>query len=216
MSVQQQKLRDLRNDYTSHSLSEADVSASPFDQLGIWLDQAIQAKVPEANAMTLSTVHNNRPSSRVVLLRDFDRSGLTFFTNYDSRKGQEIQHNPAACVNFFWPELERQLRVEGHIVKASEHVSDEYFFSRPRGNRLGAWASPQSKVIPNRDEIERLTQIFEAKYPVETNIPRPPHWGGYVLVPDLFEFWQGRASRLHDRIQYRLKKGQWHIERLAP
>ncbi len=211
-----ESVRDLRNDYTQESLLETAVSTSPFTQFDLWMDQAIEARVPEPNAMTLSTAYNNRPSARVVLLRGCDPSGLMFFTNYESRKGLELQENPYACVTFFWPELERQLRVEGKIVKAPESASDDYFLSRPRGNRLGAWASPQSQVIPNREEIDRLTRVFETQYPADSVIPRPPHWGGYILEPDQFEFWQGRASRLHDRIRYRLADGNWIIERLAP
>jgi pyridoxamine 5'-phosphate oxidase len=209
-------IRDLRKDYTQHALTEADVADSPFDQFSLWLDQALKAHVPEPNATTLSTVQDGRPSARVVLLRGLEGDGLLFFTNYTSRKGKEIARNPFACMTFFWPELERQLRVEGSIIKASEAVSDAYFFSRPRGNRLGAWASPQSEVIENREVIERLSTVFETQYPADTSIPRPPHWGGYVLVPDSFEFWQGRASRLHDRIRYRQENGNWVIERLAP
>jgi len=209
-------IRDLRKDYTQHALTEADVNSSPFVQFSHWLEQALKAQVPEPNATTLSTVQNGRPSARVVLLRGLEGDGLLFFTNYSSRKGREIAENPFACMTFFWPELERQLRVEGKIVKATEAVSDDYFFSRPRGNRLGAWASPQSEVIENREVVERLSEVFEAQYPLDTMIPRPPHWGGYVLIPDAFEFWQGRASRLHDRIRYRLEAEKWVIERLAP
>ncbi len=209
-------IRDLRKDYTQYELTENDVHDSPFVQFSIWLEQALKAQVPEPHATTLSTVHQGRPSARVVLLRGLEGEGLLFFTNYESRKGREIAENPSGCMTFFWPELERQLRVEGKIVKATEEVSDDYFFSRPRGNRLGAWASPQSEVIENREVIERLSALFEARYPTGTAIPRPPHWGGYVLIPDAFEFWQGRASRLHDRIRYRLENGSWKIERLAP
>lgn len=209
-------IRDLRIDYTQLELTESDVNDSPFIQFSLWLEQALKAQVPEPNATTLSTVLDGRPSARVVLLRGLEGDGLLFFTNYASRKGQELAKNPFACMTFFWPELERQIRVEGKIVKATEAVSDAYFFSRPRGNRLGAWASPQSEVIENRDFIERLSAVFEAQYPADSLIPRPPHWGGYVLIPDAFEFWQGRASRLHDRIRYRLMDGEWKIERLAP
>jgi pyridoxamine 5'-phosphate oxidase len=181
------------------------------------MQEAIQAKVHEANAMHLSTVDGSgRPSGRIVLLRGLDAGGFVFFTNYESKKGKQLLENPFVALTFFWPELERQVRIEGKIEKISANESDEYFFSRPRGNRLGAWASPQSQVIGSREELDRLTALLEAQYPGDTPIPRPAHWGGYRVVPELIEFWQGRASRLHDRIQYKQLPSGWMIERLAP
>jgi pyridoxamine 5'-phosphate oxidase len=216
MKAISESVRDIRKDYTQEELHEHDVASSPYVQFQKWMDAAIESKVPEPNAMSLSTAVNGKPSTRIVLLRGFDENGFVFFTNYESRKGKEILANPYVCLNFFWPELERQIRIEGSISKTSAEVSDEYFNSRPRGNRLGAWASPQSEVIPNREEIERLTRIFEAKFPSESTIPRPPHWGGYLVKPELIEFWQGRASRLHDRICFRKMHDLWQIQRLAP
>jgi pyridoxamine 5'-phosphate oxidase len=210
-------VRDLRKDYTQESLDEAAVSKNPFEQFEVWMQDAVTAKVLEPNAMHLATVDTNgKPSGRVVLLRGLDSRGFVFFTNYESKKGRQMAANPFAALTFFWPELERQLRIEGKIEKISSAESDDYFFSRPRGSRLGAWASPQSEVIPAREEIDRLTAILEAKYPGDTPIPRPAHWGGYRVVPELIEFWQGRASRLHDRIQYKQLPQGWVIERLAP
>lgn len=210
-------VRDLRKDYTQESLDEAAVSKNPFEQFELWMQEAVSAKVHEANAMHLATVDaHGRPSGRIVLLRGLDDRGFVFFTNYESKKGRQMAENPFAALTFFWPELERQLRIEGRIEKISGAESDAYFYSRPRGNRLGAWASPQSAVIESREEIDRLTAVLEAKYPGDTPIPRPEHWGGYRVVPELIEFWQGRASRLHDRIQYKQLPQGWMIERLAP
>lgn len=216
MKAINESVRDIRKDYTQEQLNEDDVASSPFVQFQKWMEAAVNSKVPEPNAMSLSTCIEGKPSTRIVLLRGFDETGFVFFTNYKSRKGQEIMSNPHVCLNFFWPELERQVRIEGTITKTSEDVSDEYFNSRPRGNRLGAWASPQSEVIPNREEIERLTRVFEAKFPPNTPIPRPTHWGGFLVKPELVEFWQGRASRLHDRICFKKTDDSWQIQRLAP
>mgnify|MGYP001806293388 FL=1 len=210
------KLADIRIDYTLKSLDEKDVNVSPIDQFKIWVEEAHQSKVHEWNAMNLSTVRaDGRPNSRIVLLKDVD-TGLVFFTNYNSAKGKELENNPFAAITFFWPVLERQVRFMGKVSKITSEESDEYFFSRPFASQIGAWASPQSEVIPDRTFLEEK----EAKLLSEINektIVRPEHWGGYRLVPEEVEFWQGRSSRLHDRIHYQ-KEGEasWKIERLAP
>jgi pyridoxamine 5'-phosphate oxidase len=208
-------IADLRRDYTTGGLSEADAGDDPFVLFRTWFDTAMTAKLPEPNAMALATVAaNGRPSVRIVLLKGIDH-GLTFFTNYDSRKAQELGINPFAAVTFLWDELERQVRVEGHVEKTCEAESDTYYHSRPMGSRLGAWASQQSGVIPDRAFLERQQAELLAKYP-NGDPPRPPFWGGFRLIPDAFEFWQGRPSRLHDRLRYRLATGRWVRERLSP
>lgn len=210
------KLADIRIDYTLKSLDEKDVNASPIDQFKIWVEEAHQSKVHEWNAMNLSTVRaDGRPNSRIVLLKDVD-TGLVFFTNYNSAKGKELENNPFAAITFFWQVLERQVRFMGKVSKITSEESDEYFFSRPFASQIGAWASPQSEVIPDRTFLEEK----EAKLLREINektIVRPEHWGGYRLVPEEVEFWQGRSSRLHDRIHYQKESdASWKIERLAP
>jgi pyridoxamine 5'-phosphate oxidase len=209
-------LRDLRSDYTYGTLSEQDADPNPFRQLERWLAEAIETHLYEPHGMTLSTVGaNGRPSSRVVLLRGLDDSGLVFFSNYHSRKGRELEANPWACLNFWWPPLERQVRIEGQVEQVEPQLSNEYFASRPYDSQIGAAASPQSEVIASREVLEQRIAELKARYP-ET-VPRPAHWGGYRLKPDTFEFWQGRPSRLHDRLVYRLQPdGEWKIERLAP
>ena len=210
------KLADIRIDYTLKSLDEKDVNASPIDQFNIWLEGAQQSKVQEWNAMNLSTVRpDGRPNSRIVLLKDVD-TGLVFFTNYNSAKGKELTHNPFAAITFFWPALERQVRFMGMVSKITSQESDEYYFSRPFASQIGAWASPQSEVIPNRTYLEEKEAKLLTLIKEET-ITRPEHWGGYRLIPEEVEFWQGRSSRLHDRIHY-LKDsgGNWKIGRLAP
>ena len=210
------KLADIRIDYTLKSLDEKDVNASPIDQFKIWLEGAQQSQMQEWNAMNLSTVRpDGRPNSRIVLLKDVD-TGLVFFTNYNSAKGKELTHNPFAAITFFWPALERQVRFMGNVSKITSQESDEYYFSRPFASQIGAWASPQSEVIPNRTYLEEKEAKLLTLIKEET-ITRPEHWGGYRLIPEEVEFWQGRSSRLHDRIHY-LKDsgGNWKIGRLAP
>lgn len=206
----------LRKDYQLASLSENDVSDNPFTQFATWFEQAMKAEVPELNAMSLSTVNGEgKPSSRIVLIKEFDQRGFSWFTNYDSRKGQELEQNPHAALLFFWSALERQVRIEGKIEKISVQENDTYFHSRPLGSRQSALASAQSQVIASREALEQ--KLAEVVNQYGETPPRPEHWGGYRLVPDLVEFWQGRSSRLHDRIVYhRLEDGSWEIQRLQP
>lgn len=210
-------IADIRRDYRQGELDEAKVDQNPFQQFEQWFQTAVQSEVPEPNAMTLSTVAEGRPASRVVLLKDFDARGFVFYTNYESNKGKEMAANPMVALTFWWAELERQVRIEGKAERVPAQESDEYFFSRPRGSRIGAWASPQSQAIANREVVERRAEQLQAQYGEEIFVPRPPHWGGYRVAPDFFEFWQGRSNRLHDRIAYRWQtEGGWQIQRLAP
>jgi pyridoxamine 5'-phosphate oxidase len=209
-------IRNLRKDYAKGILDEHQVHPDPLKQFGSWFHEALKAELEEPYAMTLATVDaTGQPSARVVLLRGFDERGFMFFTNYQSRKGQDLAANPKASLLFHWAELERQIRIEGMVEMADAHDSDKYFLSRPRESRIGAWASPQSQVIQGREELENLLKqrvdMFEG-----TEVNRPAHWGGYVLRPSNVEFWQGRPSRLHDRVRYKLQNGLWAIERLAP
>ena len=209
------KLADLRTDYKLASLDESDIAPSPFTQFDKWFGDATKAELPELNAMTLATCDaSGRPSARIVLIKDFDERGMVFFTNYQSRKGQDLATNNRAALLFFWPELERQIRIEGRVETVSAVDSDEYYQSRPVLSRIGAWASPQSQVLPSRTALEARFAAYSAEH--GENPPRPAHWGGYRVVPSFFEFWQGRRNRLHDRICYRLVDGKWKVERLAP
>ncbi len=215
------KIADLRTDYMRETLDERDVAPDPFRQFEHWFDEAVKAQVPEPNAMTLATAGaDGRPSARIVLLKGFDERGFVFFTNYTSRKGRDLAARPHAALLFFWPELERQVRIEGPVDRIDGAESTTYFASRPRPARLGAWASPQSEPIAGRAVLETRFAAIEAQYQRDgDDIPRPPHWGGYRLAPDELEFWQGRPSRLHDRIRYRhsgTHPGLWAIDRLAP
>ena len=214
--MKSQKISEIRNDYTLQQLTELDVGSNPFIFFDEWLKEAIESECNEPTAMTLATsTFDGKPSARIVLLKGADDQGFTFYTNYDSRKGTQILQNPYGAILFFWPELEREVRIEGAIKKVDEEQSDKYFKSRPAKSQVSAWASPQSKVIPNRKYLESLKSDFQEEFSKRT-ITRPPNWGGYVLVPSLFEFWQGRANRLHDRIQCTLQNEEWIIERLAP
>jgi pyridoxamine 5'-phosphate oxidase len=206
----------LRENYTKGSLDVSDVSLSPFDQFQKWFNEAIASQLLEPNALLLSTVSSDgKPSARIVLLKGID-TGFKFYTNYLSRKGTELVENPNACITFFWAELERQVRIEGKIEKVSSEESDEYFQSRPRGSQIGAWVSNQSMVISDREVLEEREKHLIEKFG-DQPIPRPPHWGGYRLVPTYIEFWQGRPSRLHDRVSYTQEEnGNWKIERLSP
>lgn len=205
----------MRKSYERGELDESDAGNAPLVLFQRWFDDAVAAKVPEPSAMTVATVGpDGRPSTRVVLLKSADDRGLVFYTNYRSRKGRELEANPVAALQFHWPELERVIRVEGRVERTSAEESDAYFAVRPLDSRLGAWASPQSEVIPNRAVLVANAAKASASYGL--NPPRPDHWGGYRLVPDTWEFWQGRKSRLHDRVRFRLDGGVWVKDRLAP
>jgi len=209
-------IADLRQDYTKETLNETDVDPNPFVQFRRWFDQAVNAELPEPNAMTLATASRDGiPAARIVLLKALDDRGFTFFTNYNSAKGKELEANPHAALVFLWTELERQVRIVGSVEKITSEESDGYFFSRPHNSRLGAWASEQSEVIPNRDVLEEKLAALKGEYE-NREVPRPPHWGGYRVIPREIEFWQGRSSRLHDRLRYRNQNGTWVIDRLSP
>lgn len=210
-------IADIRRDYSLKTLSETEVAENPFLQFADWWQQAIESEIDEVNAMTLATASlEGVPSARIVLLKGYDEKGYVFYTNYESAKGQELAENPRASLLFFWKELERQVRITGLVEKVSATESDEYFLSRPTGSQIGAWASPQSHVIENRSWLEDRVKELETKFSTES-LTRPAHWGGYRVKPVIIEFWQGRKSRLHDRIQYTLQENNsWKIERLAP
>jgi pyridoxamine 5'-phosphate oxidase len=211
-----QNLHDVRKDYTLAHIEPENLDTNPIVQFRFWLNQAMQAGVHEPTAMVLSTATAaGKPSSRVVLLKEIDNNGFTFFTNYESRKGTQLTENPHAALLFFWPELERQIRIEGSVSKTSRQKSDMYFQSRPEGSRIGAWASPQSRRIPNREYLENLESDYRILFRSKQT-DRPDHWGGYTLLPTLLEFWQGRENRLHDRFEYVLNGNMWEIHRLAP
>ena len=210
------KIADIRKDYKLRSLDEKDVASDAINQFTNWWNEALDSNIDEVNAMTLATSSKEGlPSARIVLLKGYTESGFVFFTNYNSSKGKDIAENNHATLLFFWKELERQVNISGIIEKISDEENDEYFYSRPVGSRVGAWSSPQSKVITNREVLETNAAKYTAQF--GDNVPRPPHWGGYIIKPQRFEFWQGRPSRLHDRILYTLlENGKWQIERLAP
>ena len=212
---QKPELQNLRKSYEMAELLEANASADPFAQFDSWFKEAIANQIPEPNAMTLATVAGNlKPSTRIVLIKGFDERGIVWYTNYDSRKGHELAGNPFASLQFHWVEMERTVRIEGRVEKVSAAESDDYYHSRPLGSRIGAWASAQSEVIASREILEIETKRIETLYGDKP--PRPPHWGGYRLVPDEWQFWQGRRSRLHDRLHYTLDGAHWVRERLAP
>lgn len=209
-------IADLRKEYTKNGLSEDEVADHPLEQFQNWFDAALESGLPEPNAMHLSTVGEDyQPSSRIVLLKELDDKGFVFYTNYHGKKGRDLAVNPFASLTFFWVDLERQVRIEGKVTKVSAEESDEYFAVRPRGSQIGAWVSHQSEIIPSRDVLEQKQKEYEKQF-ADKKVPRPPHWGGYRLIPDCVEFWQGRPSRLHDRLVYDLQDGRWTVSRLAP
>lgn len=216
MDLSKQELQNLRQDYKAAQLADQDIDPNPFQQFGNWFNEAVKAQLYEPNVMTLATADRfGKPSARIVLLKEFNENGFVFYTNYNSKKGQDLVENPQASLVFFWAELERQVRIDGLVTKVDAATSDAYFHSRPIGSQIGATASPQSSVLSNRELLEEkvaeLTKTFEGQ-----EIPRPEHWGGYLIEPTHIEFWQGRPSRLHDRLSYDLIDGSWIINRLAP
>lgn len=209
-------LADLRKEYTRHGLLESEMLADPVKQFGTWFEEAVSAGLPEPNAMTLATcTRDGVPSARIVLLKHYDESGFTFFTSYVGRKAEDLAQNPKAALVFFWHELERQVRIEGEVTKVSRAESEEYFHSRPVGSRIGAWASRQSSIMAGREELEQRWKEIETKH-ADGKIPLPDTWGGYRLFPLSIEFWQGRPSRMHDRILYTRTASHWNIARLGP
>jgi pyridoxamine 5'-phosphate oxidase len=204
-----------RRDFEKSLLEEAHLIQNPFEFFKQWLEEAIEKNVNEANAFCLSTCVDNKPSSRIVYIRDFVNDGIVFYTNYKSRKGEELDKNPNASINFFWPEFERQIRAEGTIKKLSNEISDAYFASRPRESQIGAWASAQSKVLVSRDLLEKEMEMIRKQFE-NKEVTRPDYWGGYIFQPTYFEFWQGRKNRLHDRFAFEKENTQWKINRLFP
>lgn len=207
-------LHHIREEYSKRQLAKSQCAADPLTQFRQWLNEAIQANVNEPTAMNVATVENGKPVSRVVLLKEVNEAGFVFFTNYQSRKGRNIDETPYVALNFFWPELERQVRIEGGITAIPEQASTEYFHSRPYTSQIGAWASEQSQPLKNKQALLARAATFALTYPL--NVPKPPHWGGYLVRPEYVEFWQGRPSRLHDRICYQKTDHHWQISRLSP
>lgn len=219
--MESHSISSIRQEYLLATLSEKEVSPSPIDQFERWLNEAMKSEVLEPTAMVLSTVSaEGQPSSRVVLLKDLDSNGFVFYTNYSSKKGVELSQNARASLLFFWPELQRQVRIEGEVKRVNPEQSTTYFQSRPKGSQLGAWASPQSQVVPHREFLDERIEEMEKKFEGLEVLPRPEHWGGFSLIPNRIEFWQGRGSRMHDRIRYERTSSsvtsEWKIERLAP
>lgn len=215
--IDNEQLKNMRKEYSNNELSEESVKANPVEQFGIWFNEAVESKITEPNAMALSTVsHELIPSSRIVLLKSFNDEGFVFFTNYESEKGKEIDFNNNVALLFFWAELERQVRITGKAEKVSKEESEEYFFTRPLKSRIGAWASHQSSVIESRNVIIKEFMKLSAEFALRRKVPLPEFWGGYRVYPSKFEFWQGRESRLHDRIRYTKVDQKWKIERLSP
>lgn len=211
----QSAIADIRKEYRLQTLNEADVDGDAIKQFQIWWNEALDSKIEEVNAMTLATSSlNGQPSARIVLLKDFNENGFVFFTNYLSSKGKQLDINPCVALVFFWKEIERQVRIEGKVNKLPAPESDAYFCTRPTGSRIGAWASPQSEVIHSRDILEKNVSLYSNKF--SENIPRPDYWGGYTVLPQTIEFWQGRSNRLHDRLLYSRENTGWKIARLAP
>lgn len=217
MTLTKEQIANLRVDYSMKQFDEKDLLQHPIEQFSKWFEEALEAQVNEPNAMTLATVkHNGAPGARIVLMKDFSEEGFTFYTNYNSHKGEEMLHKPAVALVFCWLELHRQVRVEGVVEKVDAAVSDAYFYSRPLGSQLGALVSPQSQHIPDRAFLEERYAMLEKKYTSEP-LKRPEHWGGYLVRPTLIEFWQGRTSRLHDRFVFEKNEaGAWTVSRLAP
>lgn len=216
MELTKETIQNLRQDYKSATLNESDVNKNPIKQFEKWFTDAMQAQLYEPNIMTLATADKSgKPNARIVLLKGFDENGFSFFTNYLSTKGKELKKNPFACLVFFWAELERQVRIEGRVEKLSKEASESYFNSRPIGSQIGAIASPQSQILANRKDLELKVEELTLAYQ-DKKIPKPAHWGGYIVKPVSIEFWQGRSNRLHDRIKYDLINGKWQTNRLAP
>lgn len=206
----------LRQNYTKLELTEALASTDPMEQFSEWFDNALKSGILEPNAMIVSTVSGGKPKSRVILLKGFDERGFVFFTNYSSHKGQELEENTEGNMTFFWDKLERQVRIEGKLEKISQEESSEYFWSRPRESQIGAWVSNQSEVIAGREVLDEKLAFYQEKFKNEAIVPKPEHWGGYLLRPETIEFWQGRPNRLHDRLLYTLEGSVWKRERLSP
>lgn len=208
-------INEVRHEFSSQKLDESSVASNPIMQVEKWIKEAVESQVPEANAMSICTVSKNgTPSSRIVYARGIDEKGIVLYTNYDSKKGHDLEQNPNVSLLFFYPELERQMRIEGVIEKLPEQESDDYFAARPLESKLGAWASEQSSKIESRETLVERTEYFRKKF--GENVPRPPHWGGYIVKPNRFEFWQGRPARLHDRLVFEANSGGWDLYRIAP